>query len=1143
MAINRERVRKLLQDFDFKTLFIEEMGWSNVPGTGEPALIKSGLYLRTPIAQLSGVTVFEITSTDSGDIPDAKTRAAIHKEIEGLAHENLLVFVDADRTQSLWYWVKRDGAKKHPRNHLYVKGQPGDLFMSKLDGMVFELNDLRADGAVPITKVTERMAASLDVERVTKRFYTEFSNLRVDFIDYIQGIDHEADRGWYASVLLNRLMFVYFLQKKGFIQNNTHYLEGKMQESQQRGPDRYFGEFLQMLFFEGFAKPEAQRSPEARQMLGPIKYLNGGLFLPHRLELKYPDIFIPDVAFQNLLGLFGRYSWHLDDTPGAQDNEINPDVLGYIFEKYINQKAFGAYYTRTEITEYLCERTINAVILEKVNEPGIPGITQGRQFEDINELLVRLDAPLCRLLLADVLPKIAILDPACGSGAFLIAAMKTLLNIYAAVFGRIEFLTDSYLTELVETVRQEHPSVNYYIRKRIITDNLYGVDIMEEGVEIAKLRLFLALVASAQTVEQLEPLPNIDFNIMAGNSLIGLLSVDGTRFDTARGMEDMFQGSKADDYRRLLAEKNRLIQLYRDTSGLAEDLQALRAQIEEHRAAAYVTLNTILLDDFQTLGIRYEEAQPNGKAKKRALKMGDIEALEPFHWGYEFDEILGLQGGFDVIITNPPWEVFQTDEKEFFQEFDDLIRKKKIDIKIWEKQRDELLRDPEILEAWLTYASSYPHVSAYFKSAPQYSNQRAEMDGRSVARKINLYFLFVEQCFNLLREYGQCGIVVPSGIYTDLGTKQLRELLFSQTRISGLFCLENRREVFEGVHRSFKIVVLTFEKGNETTEFPAAFMRLDVTELDRFPDSSGLRIPVALIRRLSPDSLSVMEFKEEIDVQIAKRMTQYPLLGEHIPDRWNLSLTQEINMTSDSKLFKGYKAERLPLYEGKMIHQFNHQWEAPRYWVDEVEARRAVLGRTTDLGQLLDYQTYRLGFRDIARSTDARTLISTIIPPTFHGNKLPTVRVFAEDGSYLIDSRAQFVLCAIWNSFVVDYIIRQRVSATLNFFYIYQLPVPRLVPSDPYFAPLVERAAQLICTTPEFDDLAQEVGLGDHHAGVTDEVGRARLRAEIDGMVAHLYGLTEAEFTHILGTFPIVAEPVKVAALNAYRDVERGLIG
>ena len=133
-----------------------------------------------------------------------------------------------------------------------------------------------------------------------------------------------------------------------------------------------------------------------------------------------------------------------------------------------------------------------------------------------------LDKDLCRELLFDVLPNLSLLDPACGSGAFLVAAMKTLINVYAAVIGKIKFLGQRNLNDWLAKTEREHKSLNYFIKKRIITDNLYGVDIMEEATEIARLRLFLALVASASDVDQLEPLPNIDFNILPGNSLVGL---------------------------------------------------------------------------------------------------------------------------------------------------------------------------------------------------------------------------------------------------------------------------------------------------------------------------------------------------------------------------------------------------------------------------------------------------------------------------------------------------------------------------------------------------------------------------------------------------------------------------------------------
>jgi type I restriction-modification system DNA methylase subunit len=932
-------------------------------------------------------------------------------------------------------------------------------------------------------------------------------------------------------------MFVYFLQRKGFIDNDFNYLQNQLQASQRRGKNLFYRQFLQTLFFQAFAQPESQRDETVTALVGKVKYLNGGLFLQHPLENLYQNICIDDQAFENILDLFSRYSWNLDDTPGGSDDEINPDVLGYIFEKYINQKAFGAYYTRPEITEYLCDRTINKWIVERSNQH-----YPRKQFASISELLINLDSPLCQLLIEDILPQLSILDPACGSGAFLVAAMKTLIGIYSAVIGTIELRGDSKLKQWLTEVRKSHPSLGYYIKKRIISDNLYGVDIMEEATEIAKLRLFLALVAAAQSVTELEPLPNIDFNIMSGNSLIGLIRVDGKSFNLMQTLTDQ-------NYQTILAEKNRSIELYKEhafrlgeVQGTPQEnrLQMLRNHIEDVNRESLVKLNQILLEEFSgKLSIKYESAQLTGKAKKRLLTISDMQSLKPFHWGYHFDKLITEKGGFDVIITNPPWEVFQTDEKEFFQQYDSLIQKNKLDIKSWNKQRDKLLENPEIQKAWLEYCSGYPHVSAYFKKSEQYRNQNSVINGKSASRKINLYCLFTEQCFNLLHPQGECGMVIPSGIYTDLGTKQLREMLFSQTKVTGLFCFENRKTIFEGVDSRFKFVILTFEKNKQTLSFPVEFMRHDVEELQRFPHKDSLVISVDLIRKLSPDSLSVMEFKQDIDIHIAEKMSRFPMLGETLPDTWNLKLTSEFNMTTDSYLFKTEPAEgRLPLYEGKMIHQFTHRYALPKYWLDEKEARQALLKRgEVDKGQILDYQTYRLGFRDIARNTDIRTMIATITVGVFHGNKLPNSKIYNDNGKRLIQNSELLFLCVILNSFLIDWLTRKKVSTTLNFFYIYQTPIPRLKEGDKYFQEIVENAAKLICTTEEFDQLAKEVGIGSHKNGVTEEAERMAIRAKLDAIVAHLYELTPTEFQHILSTFPLVPESVKTATLKAYQTL------
>ena len=1190
-----------LKAFDFQRLFIDVLGWNRPAAGRDWQADQAGdtAYSHRIVAELGGVVAIQVVV--DGGWPDEALRMKVWRHVAHSHAENLLIFTNQqhEASQSQWYWVKRD---KHPetckprltsRRHEYFKGQPVDLFASKLQAMVVELSELDTAGRLPVLEAARRIAAALDVEKTTKKFFKAYQDQHLALLEHIQGIDNERDKRWYASVLLNRLMFVWFLQKKGFLQDQNgsqrfDYLREQLQISEQRGANLFYGEFLAALFFEAFAKPEADRSPQAKALTGQIPYLNGGLFLPHKLEQDADHalrlgktLHVADAAFKGIFDLFASFTWHLDDTPGGSADEINPDVLGYIFEKYINQKAFGAYYTRPEITSYLADRSIHKLILERVYEPAIPELhIKEVKFDTVPDLLAGMDARTALKLVNEVLPSITILDPAVGSGAFLVAALKSLINVYYAVVGRAELGASAELEKWLKAIKKDHPSVGYYIKRRIVTDNLHGVDIMEEACEIAKLRLFLAMVASVRKVEDLEPLPNIDFNILPGNSLVGLMRVDEHEFNSKQN--DLFKPT----YRSLVEEKNRHLAAYRnaaDQLGKHLNLRELRDSIDVEMRHASGVMNELLRDQFEALGVKFEEAQWDakkkdlGKPKKRQVTVADIAAQTPFHWGYVFDDIVQKRGGFDIILANPPWEVFKPQAKEFFAEYSGVVTKNKMTIKEFEKEQATLLQNAEVRAAWMAYESRFPHLSQWFRAAPEFKHQSAVVGGKKTGSDINLYKLFVERSFHLLRAGGHCGIVIPSGIYTDLWAKGLRDLLFGHTQIEGLFCFENRKEVFEGVHRSFKFVVLTFEKAaaarlqaagernasappddllaeqaveahggaTGTTRFPAAFMRHDVEELTRFPNEGALWLEVELIKRLSPDSHSVMEFKSALDVQIAEKMLKFPLLGERIEGVWNAKMMREFDHTaSDVRDFVlGAPADdATPLLEGKMIWQFDANYAEPQYWVTIAKANAWLVKKKSDASGNPYANEYRVAFRRQSASTNERTLVATVIPKRLHDDNLATFMPRDEEGESLLTEAERVYLSALLNSYCVDYCIRSRVTTNLNFFFLEQLAIPRLTGEDVLFGLIVSRAARLICTTPEFDELAKSVGLKGYQDGASDSTERAKLRAELDGLVAHLYGLSEEEFTHILTTFPLVAEPVKVAALNAWRDVQRGLI-
>jgi Schlafen, AlbA_2 len=411
---------------------------------------------------------------------------------------------------------------------------------------------------------------------------------------------------------------------------------------------------------------------------------------------------------------------------------------------------------------------------------------------------------------------------------------------------------------------------------------------------------------------------------------------------------------------------------------------------------------------------------------------------------------------------------------------------------------------------------------------------------------VNLYKLFLEQAVNVLAANGHCGILMPGSVYTDLGSRALREMLFDNTQVQSLFGLSNEKFIFQDVHHAQKFCILTFKKGATTPEFEAAF-RINPREavhpdqLDSFLHSkeSHVTISAELIRQLSPDSVSVLEFKSPTDVEIAKKTLRFPLLGGQDNGPWNLSFSQEFNMTTDGKRIFGAKAkDSLPVFEGKMIWQFDHCFAPLNSWVDEAVGRKTILGRHADNGQNLSYQAFRLAHRRQSASTNERTFVSTILPAkSFHADSMASLVVVDDSGNRLISDMHQLFLCALWNSFVVDYVLRQRVTNNINFFHVKQLRVPFFPASSPAVIKLARRVGRLVATDPKFDDLVKSIfgGKSNHKScGVTESDDRYRIRAEIDALVAQLYDLTQEELEHILSTFPLVSKEVKTLTSNTF---------
>jgi hypothetical protein len=325
------------------------------------------------------------------------------------------------------------------------------------------------------------------------------------------------------------------------------------------------------------------------------------------------------------------------------------------------------------------------------------------------------------------------------------------------------------------------------------------------------------------------------------------------------------------------------------------------------------------------------------------------------------------------------------------------------------------------------------------------------VNGKTAGSDINLYKLFTEQCFNLLRAGGHCGIVIPSGIYTDLGTKQLREMLFGKAVITGLFGFENRKTIFENVDSRFKFVTLTFRKGGHTTSFPAAFMRHDVSELASFPRKGAILVSVSMIRRFAPGSLAVPELRSASDESALAKINRFPSLGEWLEGH-ALEFSREFMSSDDHPRFNSI-GDGATIYEGKMIEQFDHAFTKPKWWISESALRR------THFYNKGDWKEYRFAIRRVASNTNYRTLIAAILPK----NSLVVHSLFVNVND-ILGARDALYLVAALNSCVCDFAIRNQVTSNVTQFALHRLPVPRLFETDKFFTQIVDYAARLTCT-------------------------------------------------------------------------------
>jgi type I restriction-modification system DNA methylase subunit len=647
-------------------------------------------------------------------------------------------------------------------------------------------------------------ALAVERERLSSKFYNDY--LRIVFGvssrdgKTIQGYNllsalktplsaREQDNRLFCINFLNRLLFIKFLEEKGVIVPNfLKKMWGEYEKVREAIPQSFFKVYLEPLFFEVLNTFPDKRKKGMIPLFVDIPYLNGGLFrtiVPREREYDVDN----DIVQTIILELIEGYDWGI-----TEENMLNPDILGSIFEKTINyltgtgtdrQKALGAYYTPEDVTSYITRNTVNKYIhsriLDALRDAGWSEMDlRYYASNDLEYFLSNLPRANEDVRLAlDIVEELTVLDPACGSGHFLITALDELTLTYSI---------------LLNALNESHTLFD--IKKHIITHNLYGNDIEQTATEITKLRLWLSLIESADFSEDahMEVLPNIEYNILTGDSLVGWLdenlrqviihspydeairaTIAGLRLayyddqDVCALIDEAEQAFQGTDLHAILGAYSRIKGVYSNESfKRAEQLKEL---IEIIRKNVY---NFTSLNYFRYL---HELSYFVSKKKKRLFYPHKKTLDNPTHWNIDVFAIM-QQGGFDIVLGNPPY------------------------VEVSKKKRSESL-----IEHYVTASCGNTHA------------------------------FFFERAFSLLKAGGFCGYIVPiSAVSTDRMIP-LQELLTSQSETLWVSNYDDRPgKIFDGIEDCRSSIIIAHkaeDDGGECTVYTTTYQRWYSRERDR----------------------------------------------------------------------------------------------------------------------------------------------------------------------------------------------------------------------------------------------------------------------------------------------------------------------
>jgi hypothetical protein len=847
------------------------------------------------------------------------------------------------------------------------------------------------------------------------------------------------------------------------------------------------------------------------------------------------------------------------------------------------RKGAGTFYTRPQLAGPTVRRTLQPLAYDPVQTD----LDEATGLEHVNGWKPRTPEQILAL---------KVCDPAMGSGSFLVSALRYLTealweSLYA--HGRLDSDAERTVARLGDGLPADHPSqqtiplpkdhpdfdarLKAVLRRHVVERCLYGVDLDPLAVELGKLALWV------ETMDPRLPFGFLDHKLRCGNALVGCW------FDRFRaypyGAWQREGGDKGhttsvhfakEAWTKTIAQKRKALakqsvrqvpifgnrttpeQVHDQARSTLAGLHELPVFEQEERAERFKALQTD--PDFAQLQLAFDTwcalwfwpvdhmdlaPTPGDFMAPSAESAAIVRRLRDkwrfLHWELAFPDVFDKAGaGFDAVVGNPPWEIQKPNSKEFFSNIDPLYRTYgKQEALAYQKRYFEADSAHEL--SWLRYNGGLKSLGNWVGSVGA-----AEAKGAGYAdpahpfrhqgsADVNTYKLFLEQAHALLRVGGSLGFIVPSGVYSDKGTTDLRALFLDKCQWLWLFGFENRDKIFD-IHRSFKFCPLIVQKGGQTRALRAAFMRHSLDDWAA-AEAHVLAYPRERVLQFSPKSLALLEIMDRGDLALLLRVESvaHPFL-EHI----GKGVLTEVHKTNDSKLFlpasrageiwpdhaprwldgDGRVAlaagEAHPVIEGKNIHQFNPAWSIPQILMTGESVTRWHSGKAKNSEGTSAQQFYRprVVFREVARSTDERSMIATYLPRC----SLTTYTLRVID----ICGPCPWPLLAFLNSFVLDHFVRLRGNLHLSTCYD-DLPIVRTCFWSNADALAAKVAALCLAHSvfagewlalPRVERVQTQQGWRRQWAITPHE--RLRLRCILDAAVAHLYGLALDDFAWIL---------------------------